>query len=255
MGQGFSLAPNPFLATGLGAVGPAGERGQDWKGLKQAKANKSAAGPGWLTSQTTVFDSLLLPCQVQLLPHSHPLAGGARGDVGFLRSGGEGGCRGEQQQEGLAPHGFFSALLSFIPLPVERQEGAGGDVAGCGGVMLPGSLVPAPGGTSLLPSSEGGEGMRGAEMHPQGWAALPSLAVCLQRGTLKGGSFPAGWVPVGRSSPLPPLQLLYSLSQGSQGWSPASLTSLLQPHLGMESDPVTWQGGILCGAGPPTTPG
>lgn len=184
MGQGFSLAPNPFLAAGLGAEGPAGERGQGWKGLKQAKANKSAAGPGWLTSQTTVFDSLLLPCQVQLLPHSHPLAGGAQGDVGFLRSGGEGGCRGEQQQEGLAPHGFFSALLSFIPLPVEGQEGAGGDAAGCGEVMLPGSRVLAPGGTSLLPSPKSGEGMRGA--------ALPSLAVFLQGGTLKGGSFPAG---------------------------------------------------------------
>lgn len=83
------------LQGGLGAVAPAGSGAWGWKGLRQAKENKSAAGPGWLTSQTTVFDSLLLPCQVQLLPHSHPLAAGARGDVGFLRSGGEGGCRGK----------------------------------------------------------------------------------------------------------------------------------------------------------------
>lgn len=127
-GGGTRLFPGtqPLSTAGLGAAGPAGERGRGWKGLRQAKENKSAAGPGWLTSQTTVFDSLLLPCQVQLLPHSHPLAGGARGDVGFSRSGGEGGCRGERQWEGLAPHRFFLALLSFIPLPVEWQEGARG---------------------------------------------------------------------------------------------------------------------------------
>lgn len=129
VGCGMRLPPTSCLLStaGLGAVGPAGTSAWGWKGLRQAKENKSAAGPGWLTSQTTVFDSLLLPCQVQLLPHSHPLAAGARGDAGSLRSGGEGGCRGEQQREGLALHCFLSALLSPIPLPGEGQ-----------GVMLPG---------------------------------------------------------------------------------------------------------------------
>lgn len=174
------LLVSPLLSTaGLGALGPAGSRVWGWKGLRQAKENKSAAGPGWLTSQTTVFDSLLLPCQVQLLPHSHPLAGGARGDVGFLRSGGEGGCRGEQQWEGLALHCFFSALLSSVPLPGQGQEGAGGDAVTAGG---DGARVTLASFWWSKPSArvKGGRGDgEGVKCTPR-VSVLPSPAVCLQ---------------------------------------------------------------------------
>lgn len=65
------------MAVWIRGWGRAGAKGP--KRLIERKENKAArvpARPGCLTSQTTAPDSLRRPCQVELLPRSHPF--GAR---------------------------------------------------------------------------------------------------------------------------------------------------------------------------------
>lgn len=126
----FPPSSRLLSVAGLGAVGPAGNSVWGWKGLRQAKENKSAAGPGWLTSQTTVFDSLLLPCQVQLLPHSHPLAGGAREMLAFCGQEGKGDAGGSSSGKGWLCTAFSQLFSLQFPSLARGSKGQG--------VMLPG---------------------------------------------------------------------------------------------------------------------
>lgn len=122
----------------------------------------------------------------------------------------------------------FSRLFSLLfPSLLSGRKGQGVMLlGGGGGCCYQGRLCQLLVEHPFCQAPKVGEGLGGGggarEMHPLGWAALPSHSVCLQGGTgdgtLKGGSFPAGgcrWVSGGRGIPLPPLRLLYPLSRSS----------------------------------------